>query len=70
MSLGAVRLWHPLRERLWGHLMTAQCRGGRQADALATCQRLDRLLADELGIEPGAPVQQLHRDILSGRTAG
>ena len=57
---------HPLRERLWGHLMTALYRSGRQAEALATYQQLYRLLADELGIEPGHGVQALHRQILAG----
>jgi DNA-binding SARP family transcriptional activator/tetratricopeptide (TPR) repeat protein len=57
---------YPLRERLWGHLMTALYRSGRQAEALATYQQLYRLLADELGIEPGHGVQALHRQILAG----
>ncbi|NUT18779.1 MAG: tetratricopeptide repeat protein [Hamadaea sp.] len=57
---------HPLRERLWGQLMTALDRGGRQADALAAYQRLYRMLADELGIEPGHAVQRLHHQILTG----
>jgi DNA-binding SARP family transcriptional activator/tetratricopeptide (TPR) repeat protein len=58
---------YPLRERLWGHLMTALYRSGQQADALATYQRLYRLLADELGIEPSPAVQGLHRQILTTR---
>ncbi|MFJ8580888.1 tetratricopeptide repeat protein [Micromonospora sp. NPDC093277] len=59
---------HPLREQLWGHLMTALYRCGRQADALAAYQQLYRLLADELGIEPGHAVQGLHRQILTAHT--
>jgi DNA-binding SARP family transcriptional activator/tetratricopeptide (TPR) repeat protein len=57
---------HPLRERFWGQLMTALYRTGQQAEALEVYQRLYRLLADELGIEPSAAVQQTHRQILSG----
>jgi DNA-binding SARP family transcriptional activator/tetratricopeptide (TPR) repeat protein len=56
---------YPLRERFWGQLMLALYRTGRQADALATYQRLYRLLADELGVEPGHAVQGLHQQILT-----
>jgi len=55
---------HPLRERLFGQLMLAQYRLGRQADALRTCQRLRRTLAEELGVDPGADIEQLQERIL------
>jgi NADPH:quinone reductase-like Zn-dependent oxidoreductase/DNA-binding SARP family transcriptional activator len=58
---------YPLRERLWGHLITALWRSGQQAEALAAYQRLYRLLADELGIEPSHAVQALHRQILTSQ---
>ncbi|MEV6491163.1 BTAD domain-containing putative transcriptional regulator [Actinoplanes sp. NPDC051633] len=58
---------YPLRERLWGHLMMALHVSGQRADALTTYQRLYRLLSEELGIEPGHAVQELHRRILTAR---
>jgi WD40 repeat protein/DNA-binding SARP family transcriptional activator len=55
---------HPLRERLWGQLLVALYRCGRQADALLAYQRARATLVEELGIEPGVELRRLHAAIL------
>jgi YVTN family beta-propeller protein len=55
---------HPLRERVRGQWMLALYRSGRQADALQAYRDGRRLLADELGLEPGPELQRLERAIL------
>jgi DNA-binding SARP family transcriptional activator/WD40 repeat protein/energy-coupling factor transporter ATP-binding protein EcfA2 len=55
---------HPFRERLWGQLMVALYRSGRQRDALDAYQRARSVLVDELGIEPGPELRRLEAQVL------
>lgn len=54
----------PLRENLVALLMLALYRGGRQADALRAYERLRTMLADQLGLVPGARLRELQHAIL------
>ncbi|MBM7789710.1 AfsR/SARP family transcriptional regulator [Tenggerimyces flavus] len=55
---------YPLREELWAQLMTALYRTGRRADALATYVRAQTHLVDEVGVEPGPRLRDLHAAML------
>jgi len=55
---------NPLRERLWGQLMLALYRAGRQGDASQAYQDARHTLLAELGIEPGPALKQLHGAII------
>ena len=56
---------HPLDERVQSQYMLALHRAGRIADALARYRRIRERLVEELGAEPGAALQEVHRQILA-----
>jgi DNA-binding SARP family transcriptional activator len=56
---------YPLQEQFHAQLMLSLYRGGRQADALAVYQDVRRVLADELGIDPGPELRLLQQRILA-----
>ncbi|MFD5029499.1 BTAD domain-containing putative transcriptional regulator [Streptomyces sp. NPDC058405] len=63
-DLAAMVRDHPLRERARHHLITAQYRSGRRAEALETFREGRRWFIDELGLEPGPALCELHNAIL------
>jgi DNA-binding SARP family transcriptional activator/tetratricopeptide (TPR) repeat protein len=68
-ELAALVCRYPLRERMWGQLMLALYRCGRQGDALAAFRRAAEHLAEELGLAPGEPLRRLHARILAADPA-
>jgi DNA-binding SARP family transcriptional activator len=56
---------HPLQEQFHAQLMLSLYRSGRQADALGAYQDVRRVLAGELGIDPGPELRLLHQRILA-----
>jgi DNA-binding SARP family transcriptional activator/Tfp pilus assembly protein PilF len=64
-DLRAAVAAQPLRERLQALWMLALYRCGQQAEALAAYRTVRDQMVHELGIEPGPPMQRLHRQILT-----
>ena len=64
-ELEALVQAHPFREGPRAQLMLCLYRCRRQAEALETYQEARRTLVDELGIEPGRQLRQLHQQILN-----
>jgi SARP family transcriptional regulator, regulator of embCAB operon len=63
-DLETLIVTHGYREPLWAQLITAYYLADRQSEALAAYQRLRTLLADDLGIDPGWTIRELHERIL------
>jgi DNA-binding SARP family transcriptional activator len=63
-QLEALVIAHPFKERLVELQMLALYRCGRQADALAAFHAARGRFVEELGIEPGEPLRDLHEDVL------
>jgi YVTN family beta-propeller protein len=55
---------HPLRERLHAQRMLALYRCGRQAEALEAFRDARRRLLDDVGVEPGTELRDLHQAML------
>jgi DNA-binding SARP family transcriptional activator/Tfp pilus assembly protein PilF len=64
--LAALADAHPFRERMIEQLILALYRSGRQVDAIAAYEALRRALSDEMGVDPGPALQELHLKILRG----
>ncbi|KAA9381356.1 SARP family transcriptional regulator [Microbispora cellulosiformans] len=68
--VGELRLLveeHPLREHLRAKLMTALYLSDRRADALAVYRAGRTALVNNLGLDPCARLQDLHRRIIAGQ---
>ncbi|MFJ3249975.1 AfsR/SARP family transcriptional regulator [Streptomyces sp. NPDC086782] len=68
-DLSARAVANPLDERVAGQFMLALHREGRPADALAHYQRMRGRLAEELGVDPGQALRQLHQQLLTSDPA-
>src|SRR3954469_628809 len=55
---------HPLRERLHAQRMLALYRCGRQADALEVYRQARAVLVEQIGVEPGPELRELHAAVL------
>jgi DNA-binding SARP family transcriptional activator/tetratricopeptide (TPR) repeat protein len=56
---------HRMREGLWALLMRALEGAGRRAEALEAFAQAQEVISAELGVDPGAELQRLHRELLA-----
>ncbi|MET9628881.1 BTAD domain-containing putative transcriptional regulator [Lentzea sp. NPDC006480] len=64
--LRALASTEPLHEGLHARLVLALAANGQQSEALAVCAEIRRMLADELGVEPGTELRQAQQRVLRG----
>ncbi|MEO6086890.1 MAG: BTAD domain-containing putative transcriptional regulator [Umezawaea sp.] len=64
-ELTALTDRHPGHDRLWGQLMTALYRAGRQADALDAFARARAVLVERFGLDPSPRLVEVHRQVLA-----
>jgi DNA-binding SARP family transcriptional activator/tetratricopeptide (TPR) repeat protein len=55
----------PVRESLWARLLRVLERSGRPAEALARYEVIRVRLAEELGVDPGPELRQVHANLLA-----
>ncbi|WP_432906300.1 BTAD domain-containing putative transcriptional regulator [Micromonospora matsumotoense] len=65
-ELAVLAAEHPQRERLTAQFMLALHQAGRQADALRVYRRFRQRLVDDLGVDPGSDLRDVHTAILRG----
>jgi DNA-binding SARP family transcriptional activator len=64
-ELKSLVVIHPLHEHLHGTLMLALHRSGRRHEALEVYRTLRRNMIEELGLEPGSDLKQVHQTLLA-----
>ncbi|MER7209537.1 BTAD domain-containing putative transcriptional regulator [Streptosporangium sp. NPDC000239] len=60
---------HPLRERLWRQRMLALYRSGRRGESLRCYHNARDALVEQLGVDPGDELRELHRRLLTASPA-
>jgi DNA-binding SARP family transcriptional activator len=68
-ELGALTEQHPRHEAFRGQLMLALHRAGQRDEAAAAYDEYEKSLLDELGLEPGVELRELHEAVVRGDPA-
>ena len=64
-ELRQLTIDHPLRERFWHQLIVSLYRTGDVGGALQACAQARVTLVDQLGLDPGPGLTELHRAVLA-----